>query len=929
MKQVWMGAAALLATAAQAGTRPLYQPAPAWVVPAALPAGGAAQLIFDQQQRLAGGTVWRYVDIANRVTSQQSLTDNGTVSLEWQPDDGDLIVHRVAIIRDGQTIDLSGGEPLTVLRREKGLETLALDGVLTATMPVKGLQVGDIVRVSYSVTDSDPALKGAMQSSAGLLPDQTEVGFARVRVLWPAGSGVRWKALAKVGDAKVVRHGGDEELTVATPLPRQPDLPADAPQRFQPLPLVQLTTFREWSDVSRTMAPLFAPVAFPPGSPLAAEAARIRAAASDPLTRAELALESVQGNVRYLFNGLDHGNYVPQPPDNTWTIRSGDCKAKTLLLLSLLNALDITAEPVLANTKLGDTVPVMLPSASAFDHVLVKATVAGRDYWLDGSGLGARLADVGDTPALRHVLPLRPAGASLMVLTPHADARPTIATTIDLDQSAGIGLPAPIRVAITLRGPLAEQIRAVNGQLSAEQRKTLVDKLASNLDQFIGREKVGIQPVERAIDTDAAAGTATIRVVGLVDGRWVWQDQRHQLRLNPVVDSLEFDGDRGRPEWQAIPVAAGSVAGKAQSLTLHLPDHGTGFAVEGDRTLPPTLAGLGTRRTVAEAPGVITVSDRIDETGAEIAPADVAATRAALALAKSRPLKVVAPADYPAYWKVARAARAAGRFAAIEALYATMIRDAVDKPPVIEKRALFRLGVFDRAGAVADLTTVIAVQPTAGRLAGRAFLRHELRDDAGALADGKAAYDLDPANEGLGAYLVGLRGAGRSAEALALLDRLIAEGGERKVALLDTKADILVREHQSAAALAAVEAAIAAKPGNAALLNARCWTKATLGVQLDTALKDCSKALELGASSAATLDSRALVFLKLNRLDDALTDINAALAERPGQSASLFLRGVIETRLGNKAAAADDLAGARFISPRIDEDYRDFGVVAS
>ncbi|MBV8972343.1 MAG: tetratricopeptide repeat protein, partial [Sphingomonadaceae bacterium] len=725
-------------------------------------------------------------------------------------------------------------------------------------------------------------------------------------------------------------HGSDSELTIASPMPRQPDLPDDAPQRFQPLPLAQLSTFPDWNAVSRTMAPLYAPAAFAPGSPLAVEAARIRAASSDPLTRAELALESVQSNVRYLFNGLDHGNYVPQPPERTWAIRSGDCKAKTLLLLSLLKAVDVPAEPVLASTRLGDTVSVMLPAASAFDHILVRATIAGRDYWLDGTGLGARLADIGDTPNLRNVLPVRADGASLMAVATHADARPLIATTIDIDQSAGIGIPAPIRVAITMRGAFAEQIRAANGQMSAEQRKTVIDKVASNLDQFIGREKVGIQPIDRAIDVDPAAGTVTIRITGLIDGRWVWQDQRHALVLNPIVDSLAFDGERGRPEWAAIPVATAGVGSKTQSLTMHLPDHGAGFVVEGDRTLPPTLAGVGTKRTVSEAAGVITVGDRIDETAAEIAPRDVAATREALALAKSRQLKVLAPADYPAYWKVVRSARASGRFAAIEAMYATAIRDAIDKPPQIEKRAYFRAGVFDRTGAIADLTTIINARPTSAALSERAFLRYALRDDAGVLADGKAAYDLDPASgDGLGGYLLGLRAAGRTNDALALLDRLIAQGGERKVALLNTKANILTHAHQSAAALAAIEAAVAAKPGNADLLNARCWTKATLGVQLDTALKDCSKAIELGAPTAATLDSRAMVFLKMGRLDDALTDINAALAERPNQAASLFVRGVIETKLGNKAAAADDLAGARFISPRIDDEYRDYGVTAA
>ncbi len=402
-----------------------------------------------------------------------------------------------------------------------------------------------------------------------------------------------------------------------------------------------------------------------------------------------------------------------------------------------------------------------------------------------------------------------------------------------------------------------------------------------------------------------------------------------ELPVDAGAARLEFDGDRGRPEWRAIPVATPGVATSTLHLTVHLPDGGKGFVLDGDRTLPPTLAGRGTTRTVSDTGGVVSVTDRIDETTAEVAPADIATTRAALALAKSRLLKVRAPADYPAYWRVVRSAAAAGRLKAVEAAYATAIADAVDKPPIIEKRAKFREDVYDRTGAIADLTTVIAARPTASALSTRGGLYHQLHKDAADLADIKAAYDLDPGDDDVvRSYAYALSFNGRLKEALALLDDAIAAGGERRSAMLQTKAMLLARDRQADAALAAIDAAIKAKPTDARLIHDRCWTKAILGVQLDTALKDCTKAMELGVEGGEALDSRALVFFKLGRMDDALADLDAALAERPSQSNSLFLRGIIKAKQGAKAAAADDLAGARLVWPPIDDDYRLYGVTA-
>ncbi|POA63367.1 hypothetical protein, partial [Pseudomonas sp. DP16D-R1] len=84
------------------------------------------------------------------------------------------------------------------------------------------------------------------------------------------------------------------------------------------------------------------------------------------------------------------------------------------------------AEPVSANIGLGDIVPDRLPSPMAFNHVLVRATIDGQTLWLDGTGSGARLIDIHDTPPLGYVLPMRAAGADLLKIETHANARPMV-----------------------------------------------------------------------------------------------------------------------------------------------------------------------------------------------------------------------------------------------------------------------------------------------------------------------------------------------------------------------------------------------------------------------------------------------------------------------------------------------------------------------
>ena len=84
--------------------------------------------------------------------------------------------------------------------------------------------------------------------------------------------------------------------------------------------------------------------------------------------------------------------------------------------------------------------------------------------------------------------------------------------------------------------------------------------------------------------------------------------------------------------------------------------------------------------------------------------------------------------------------------------------------------------------------------------------------------------------------------------------------------------------------------------------------------------------MELSESTAAILDSRALVWMRLGRDEDALRDLDAALLQAPAMGSSRFLRAIVTKRLGNDNQAATDLAVARRMAPSIEREYAHFGL---
>lgn len=95
-----------------------------------------------------------------------------------------------------------------------------------------------------------------------------------------------------------------------------------------------------------------------------------------------------------------------------------------------------------------------------------------------------------------------------------------------------------------------------------------------------------------------------------------------------------------------------------------------------------------------------------------------------------------------------------------------------------------------------------------------------------------------------------------------------------------------------ALAIADFDRAIELKPDDARTLNQRCWAQAVLGKDLRRALSDCNESLRLRADNVRARDSRAFVYFRLNRFDEAIAEASAVLKANPKFASALYVRGL-------------------------------------
>ncbi len=257
--------------------------------------------------------------------------------------------------------------------------------------------------------------------------------------------------------------------------------------------------------------------------------------------------------------------------------------------------------------------------------------------------------------------------------------------------------------------------------------------------------------------------------------------------------------------------------------------------------------------------------------------------------------------------------------------------DAPQDPDGLEREGKALMSRRDYTGALQAFDKAIALDAKSPkRYVERAEAQLATGNSDLARADLDRALELDPkyAPALLGRGDLDLRGedlARAEADFSALLKAAPDDGGMQL-----RIASLYVRHRHWAEAIPHYDTWIDAHPKDDGLwssLNERCWARAMLGKDLDKALDDCNAALKKGPRNAEVLDSRGMVYLRLGRFQESVADYDAALKLQSKSPWSLYGRGLAKQRLGKQAEGDADIKAALAISPRLETEAREIGLI--
>jgi len=517
---------------ARAATSWKIAPAPGWVV-AAAPASPDRKsvdpslfeyLLDDTQVRVSEKTVERYRHLRYRPRSAAQVENGSQLAFEFNPAYERLLIHQVRIERAGRSTNGLAAQDVKVVQREQGLEERIYNGTLSALIFLRDIRINDVVDYAYTVEGGRPVLGGKYVARFHLA-DDTFTDDERLRLVLPASRPLTVKAHATDVSPTVTTSGNwrDYRWQLASVAPVEFD--DGVPRWFDPEASIEVSEFASWAEV----AALLEPVYFErrrPSPQLAAEIARLRAARGSDEDRLLEATRFVQDDIRYLGVEVGLGGAKPFDPSEVLERRFGDCKDKSVLLVTLLRELGLQAKPALVNTGRGRGLDDALPSPLAFDHAIVQVTLGGQVHFIDPtvSYQRGRLSDR-EPPDLERALLVGPDTRGLVTMPRPRLSEPDHVerdlVTLDRD-----GRAATLDVETTLRFGAADYMRG---------------KLATRTRQDIGREYLayyaqGDSTVTQAADLEAKddEGRNVITVREHYRIGEFWRDGKRQLDASAI-----------------------------------------------------------------------------------------------------------------------------------------------------------------------------------------------------------------------------------------------------------------------------------------------------------------------------------------------------------------------------------------------------------
>jgi hypothetical protein len=342
---------------------------------------GDGYIIISNEVQVSLSQQSRYIRSIKKIISGAGVQNGSQVSASFDPSYEQLIFHSISITRDGKSINKLQLSNIKTVHQEKELTNFIYNGSIDAVLILEDVRKGDIIEYSYTIKGFNPIFKNKFTDIISLefgLP----VYNIYYKLLVPPGRKINIKNLNQNIQPVLSTVNGEQVYEWRKSNIAALHIQDYTPSWYDPYASVLLSEFNSWKEVNDWAVELF-PLKKELSAGLQKKIELIKTTNATDTDRVKAVLKFVQDDIRYMGIEMGENSHRPANPSKVFAQRFGDCKEKSFLFCCMLNAMNITAAPVLISTSSKKSLYTLLPAPTSFDHVTVRVKLDDAYYYFD------------------------------------------------------------------------------------------------------------------------------------------------------------------------------------------------------------------------------------------------------------------------------------------------------------------------------------------------------------------------------------------------------------------------------------------------------------------------------------------------------------------------------------------------------------------
>lgn len=365
---------------------------------------GAAVVDYRRRLVIDSADTWHEdVHVVLAVLDDQAASDYSLIRVGFNSHYDAVELHSARLVDANGVEHTPSEDAVQIKTRDNGV---AYDDIRTLAFSLPAVSPGSFIEYHLKAHSVRPVIDGYWYDGAWLnLVQQIgqriridPVRHSRYEVDLPAdmavrigGTGERFRAGDRVVDGRRLLLWEAEDLA-------EIEIEPAMPRGLEVATKVEVSSIPDWQTIDRWAEAVYR-VAAEPDSQIRELVASLVSPDMDARETIRTLFYWVQQEVRYIGADLKRGGIVPHDASQVLENRYGDCKDQSVLLVAMLNAAGIQANPALINLGVDYTIDEDVPTLR-FNHMIVNVPLGDEQLFLDTSGdagafpgLDASLAD--------------------------------------------------------------------------------------------------------------------------------------------------------------------------------------------------------------------------------------------------------------------------------------------------------------------------------------------------------------------------------------------------------------------------------------------------------------------------------------------------------------------------------------------------------